>query len=59
MALSHRSGLTAGGGEVLSGLAALGAVSCGVDTAEDGRRVWAVLDVDGVVARADNTLDAS
>ena len=45
VALSHRPGLTAGGGEVLSELAALGAVSCGTDTAEDGRRVWAVLDL--------------
>ncbi|MFJ3283318.1 hypothetical protein [Streptomyces halstedii] len=45
VALSHRSGLAPGGGEVLSELAALGAVSCGTDAAEDGRRVWAVLDL--------------
>ncbi len=45
VALSHRSGLTAGGDEVLPELAALGAVSCGKDTSEDGRRVWAVLDL--------------
>lgn len=45
VALSHRPGLAAGGDEVLPELAALGAVSCGTDTAEDGRRVWAVLDL--------------
>ncbi|MFI9019699.1 hypothetical protein ACIGZI_37405 [Streptomyces griseus] len=43
--LSHRPGLAAAGTAVLSELTGLGAVSCGTDTAEDGRRVWAVLDL--------------
>ncbi|MFE9461657.1 hypothetical protein [Streptomyces californicus] len=45
VALSHRPGLTVADGAVLRELSQLGAVSCGTDTAEDGRRVWAVLDV--------------
>ncbi|WP_031087401.1 hypothetical protein [Streptomyces sp. NRRL WC-3549] len=45
VALSHQPGPAAGDTTVLPGLSGLGAVSCGTDTAEDGRRVWAVLDL--------------
>ncbi len=45
VALSHRPGLAVADEAVLPELAALGAVSCGTDTAEDGRRHWAVLDL--------------
>lgn len=45
VALSHRSGLAVADTAVLPELTGLGAVSCGTDTAEDGRRVWAVLDL--------------
>ncbi|MFD8469061.1 hypothetical protein ACFV10_28635 [Streptomyces cyaneofuscatus] len=45
MALSHRPGLPVTDDAVLPELTGLGAVSCGTDTAEDGRRVWAVLDL--------------
>lgn len=45
VALSHRSGLAVADEAVLPQLAALGAVSCGTDTAADGRRLWAVLDL--------------
>ena len=45
VALSHRAGMAVADGAVLPELTALGAVSCGTDTAEDGRRVWAVLDL--------------
>ncbi|WP_326621785.1 hypothetical protein OHA57_39540 (plasmid) [Streptomyces anulatus] len=45
VALSHLPGLAAAGTAVLPELTGLGAVSCGTDTAEDGRRVWAVLDL--------------
>ncbi|WP_405797327.1 hypothetical protein [Streptomyces sp. NBC_01506] len=43
--LSHRTGLAVTDEQVLPGVAALGASSCGADTAEDGRRLWAVLDL--------------
>ncbi|MFI6693504.1 hypothetical protein ACIBLA_17415 [Streptomyces sp. NPDC050433] len=43
--LSHRAGLAVTDERVLPKLAALGAVSCGADTAEDGRRLSAVLDL--------------
>ncbi|MFJ8982822.1 hypothetical protein [Streptomyces sp. NPDC102282] len=45
VSLSHQTGLTVSDDTVLRELAALGAVSCGSDTAEDGRRVWVVLDL--------------
>lgn len=45
VALSHWAGAAPGDGSMLPELAALGAVSCGTDTAADGRRVWAVLDL--------------
>ncbi|MEV8396666.1 hypothetical protein [Streptomyces niveus] len=43
--LSHRPGLAVTDESVLPEIAALGASSCGADTAEDGRRLWAVLDL--------------
>ncbi|MFJ6238966.1 hypothetical protein ACIQH0_33345 [Streptomyces griseus] len=45
VALSHQPGLAVADTAVLPELNRLGAVSCGTDTAEDGRRVWAVLDL--------------
>ncbi|MEW1615661.1 MULTISPECIES: hypothetical protein [unclassified Streptomyces] len=45
VALSHRPGLAVADPAVLPELTGLGAVSCGTDTAADGRRVWAVLDL--------------
>ncbi|SCE57954.1 hypothetical protein GA0115261_108663 [Streptomyces sp. OspMP-M43] len=45
VALSHQPGLAAADTRVLPELTRLGAVSCGTDTADDGRRVWAVLDL--------------
>jgi hypothetical protein len=42
---SPRADLAAADGAVLPAVAALGATSCGVDAGEDGRRLWAVLDV--------------
>ncbi|MEU3881753.1 hypothetical protein [Streptomyces californicus] len=45
VALSHRPGLAAADTAVLPKLTSLGAVSCGTDTADDGRRLWAVLDL--------------
>ncbi|MER5556963.1 hypothetical protein ABT001_35890 [Streptomyces sp. NPDC002793] len=45
VALSHQPGLAVGDTAVLPELTGLGAVSCGTDTAEDGRRVWAVIDL--------------
>ncbi len=45
VALSHQPAHEAANGTVLPELTRLGAVSCGTDTAEDGRRVWAVLDL--------------
>ncbi|MFF2864552.1 hypothetical protein ACFVSX_32310 [Streptomyces rubiginosohelvolus] len=45
VALSHCPGLAVADSAVLPELTGLGAVSCGTDTAEDGRRVWAVLDL--------------
>lgn len=42
VALSRQSAQEATNGTVLPELTRLGAVSCGTDTAEDGRRVWAV-----------------
>ncbi|MET9556538.1 hypothetical protein [Streptomyces sp. NPDC006645] len=43
--LSHRAGLAVADEQILPAVAALGASSCGADTAEDGRRLWAVLDL--------------
>ncbi|MFF2940343.1 hypothetical protein ACFVSQ_10930 [Streptomyces niveus] len=43
--LSHRAGLAVTDERVLPAVAALGATSCGADTAQDGRRLWAVLDL--------------
>ncbi|MFJ8848448.1 hypothetical protein ACIRFF_36810 [Streptomyces cyaneofuscatus] len=43
--LSHQPAHGAANGAVLPELTRLGAVSCGTDTAEDGRRVWAVLEL--------------
>nr|WSZ97719.1 hypothetical protein OH820_20480 [Streptomyces sp. NBC_00857] len=43
--LSHQPGLAVTEEAVLPRIAALGATSCGADTAEDGRRLWAVLDL--------------
>ncbi|MFG2175941.1 hypothetical protein ACGFMO_32020 [Streptomyces niveus] len=43
--LSHRAGLTVTDERLLPAVAALGATSCGADTAQDGRRLWAVLDL--------------
>ncbi|WP_405697758.1 hypothetical protein [Streptomyces sp. NBC_01185] len=45
VSLSHQVGLAVCDETLLRELAALGAVSCGSDTAEDGRRVWVVLDL--------------
>ncbi|MEU5288287.1 hypothetical protein N7925_01575 [Streptomyces sp. CA-278952] len=45
VALSHQPGLAVADDTVLAELTGLGAVSCGTDTAEDGRRLWAVLDL--------------
>lgn len=45
VALSHRPGPVEDEGALLPELTGLGAVSCGTDIAEDGRRVWAVLDL--------------
>ncbi|MFC8830306.1 hypothetical protein ACFT9I_33825 [Streptomyces sp. NPDC057137] len=45
VALSHQRGLTVADETLLPQLASLGAVSCGTDTAVDGRRLWAVLDL--------------
>ncbi|MFF5563919.1 hypothetical protein ACFY7Z_17735 [Streptomyces sp. NPDC012623] len=44
LVLSHRAGDKAEA-DVLPEVAGLGATSCGTDTAEDGRRLWAVLDL--------------
>ncbi|WP_233518481.1 hypothetical protein [Streptomyces corynorhini] len=44
MVLSHQPGLTADE-SVLPRIAELGVSSCGTDTAEDGRLLWAVLDL--------------
>lgn len=45
LVLSHRAGLAVTDQRVLPAVAALGATSCGADTAQDGRRLWAVLDL--------------
>lgn len=45
VALSYKTDLGVADEAVLPGLVALGAVSCGTDSGEDGRRVWAVLDL--------------
>ncbi|OKI89077.1 hypothetical protein AMK10_30530 [Streptomyces sp. CB02058] len=42
VALSHQPG-PAATDAVLPELTALGAVACGTDTADDGRRLWAIL----------------
>ncbi|MEW1792838.1 MULTISPECIES: hypothetical protein [Streptomyces] len=43
--LSRWAGLAVTDQRVLPAVAALGATSCGADTAQDGRRLWAVLDL--------------
>lgn len=43
--LSHQPGLSVSEGSVLAEVASLGASSCGTDMGEDGRRLWAVLDL--------------
>ncbi|MFF2732905.1 hypothetical protein ACFVS9_34025 [Streptomyces sp. NPDC058008] len=43
VALSHQPGLAVTDDAVLPELTALGAVACGTDTADDGRRLWAIL----------------
>ncbi|MFJ2440828.1 hypothetical protein ACIOWG_10270 [Streptomyces sp. NPDC087658] len=43
--LSPCPGLPTAAPETLPRIAELGATSCGTDTAEDGRRLWAVLDL--------------
>ncbi|MFF2716810.1 hypothetical protein [Streptomyces sp. NPDC058011] len=45
VALSHQPVHAVADDRVLPELARLGAVTCGTETAEDGRRVWAVLDL--------------
>ena len=50
LALSHQQGLTVGqprtGDDVLTAVSAIPIVSsCGTDTAPDGRRLWAVIDL--------------
>nr|WP_202461898.1 hypothetical protein [Streptomyces sp. SID8374] len=49
VALSHQSAHTVADTGLLPELARLGAVSCGTDTAEDGRRAWAVFALQGSV----------
>ena len=45
LVLSHQQGLASGGDdEVMMQMAGCGVSSCGVDAADDGRRMWAVLD---------------
>ncbi|MFF5900186.1 hypothetical protein ACFY8O_30270 [Streptomyces argenteolus] len=43
VALSHQPGLAVADEAVLPELTARGAVACGTDTADDGRRLWAIL----------------
>ncbi|MFE4608435.1 hypothetical protein ACFRK5_08745 [Streptomyces niveus] len=43
--LSHRAGLAVTDERLLPAVAALGATSCGAETAQDSRRLWAVLDL--------------
>ncbi|MGW6511264.1 hypothetical protein ACWGCP_27640 [Streptomyces niveus] len=43
--LSHRVGLAVTDERLLPAVAALGVTSCGADTAQDSRRLWAVLDL--------------
>ncbi|MEU2955642.1 hypothetical protein [Streptomyces xanthochromogenes] len=45
MVLSHTAGTDITSDELLRGIADLGASSCGADTATDGRRLWAVIDL--------------
>lgn len=45
LVLSHQPDLPVGDEAVLPRLAELGASSCGTDTAPDGRRRWAVIDL--------------
>ncbi|MDJ0342243.1 hypothetical protein QMK19_03455 [Streptomyces sp. H10-C2] len=45
LVLSHQPDLAVGDEAVLPRLAELGASSCGTDTAPDGRRRWAVIDL--------------
>lgn len=43
--VSHQPGLAVAEESALTRVAELGASSCGADTAEDGRRLWAVVDL--------------
>ncbi|MFE9369412.1 hypothetical protein ACFYM2_06490 [Streptomyces sp. NPDC006711] len=45
MVLSHAPGADVTSEELLRDVAELGASSCGADTATDGRRLWAVIDL--------------
>ncbi|MEK8146588.1 hypothetical protein NKH18_51035 [Streptomyces sp. M10(2022)] len=45
MILTHQPGLAVADKAVLPRITELGASSCGVDTADDGRRLWAILDM--------------
>ncbi len=46
LVLAHQIGVDEASCErLLPRVAALGVASCGTDTAEDGRRMWAVLDL--------------
>lgn len=45
LVLSHQPSLAPPDDTLLPRIAELGATSCGTDTAPDGRRLWAVLDV--------------
>ncbi|MFC9429729.1 hypothetical protein [Streptomyces sp. NPDC056987] len=45
LVLSHQAAPAMTDAEVLPRLAELGASTCGTDVAEDGRRLWAVLDL--------------
>ncbi|MFJ2556350.1 MULTISPECIES: hypothetical protein [unclassified Streptomyces] len=45
LVLNHCPGMAAPSDHVLQDLMALGVTDCGTDTGEDGRRVWALLDL--------------
>ncbi|MFF3981274.1 hypothetical protein [Streptomyces sp. NPDC001828] len=45
MVLSHTPGRDVTSDALLRDVADLGASSCGADTATDGRRLWAVIDL--------------
>ncbi|NEA53586.1 hypothetical protein G3I60_05295 [Streptomyces sp. SID13666] len=50
LVLSHQAGLAPADDSVLKGLAAMGVTTCGEDTAPDGRRLWALLDLQRLTA---------